>query len=559
MYTFTDTTERSEASLPSEALKINGEYIENQITGYRTLYVSGREGLAPELTTIETGSRDGSVLNYRRYPSRKITVGYQLLASSPENFRKAYNQLGSILNVEDSELIFADEPDKFFIGHHSSMGDVESGRNCVTGEFEFTCLNPFKYSVQEYEVSPSVIDGVPVFQVNYGGTVDSYPVFEADFYKDESGDKSSDGRCGYVAFFNDDKKILQFGNPEELSEEQIEVVNTSTNTYLVPTTEIALNHTFQKTNSWDSLKSKYTINNGVVYKSHKQAGTLGIQHSNSQDYYLSATGYGTGSDWHGPTATYKFANSAKDFTFSYGHKMCIGGATTSKKQRGALQMILSDASGTIVAGIDVFKSAEGTKGKYRMIVNGKVQKEAELDLSYYNKYFGANRAADKKKGIKASTAAKAASITKSGSKVSFNVGGIKSTFTVDAVKNKEVNKVTVAILKKDDYATCQYNGIFNIKLVRNYQKTVTQTIETITKQWHDVQNKFNVNDVLIVDCAEASVQLNGLDRPDLGALGNDWEDFLLEPGMNQIGASYSDWVDSTYAPSFKMKYREVFL
>lgn len=57
MYNFVDTTEVSDAALlPSEAMKINGEYIENQITGYRTLYVSGREALAPELTTYKTAA-----------------------------------------------------------------------------------------------------------------------------------------------------------------------------------------------------------------------------------------------------------------------------------------------------------------------------------------------------------------------------------------------------------------------------------------------------------------------------------------------------------------------
>ena len=49
MYEFIDTTEFLDSvSLPSEALKINGEYIENQVTGYRTLYVSGRESFVKE-------------------------------------------------------------------------------------------------------------------------------------------------------------------------------------------------------------------------------------------------------------------------------------------------------------------------------------------------------------------------------------------------------------------------------------------------------------------------------------------------------------------------------
>lgn len=45
MYEFVDTIAIPEGSalLPSEALQINGEYIENMIDGYRTLTVSGRK------------------------------------------------------------------------------------------------------------------------------------------------------------------------------------------------------------------------------------------------------------------------------------------------------------------------------------------------------------------------------------------------------------------------------------------------------------------------------------------------------------------------------------
>ena len=48
LYEFKDTIDVSEGiTLPSEAMQINGEYIENVIVGYRTLQVSGRESLAP--------------------------------------------------------------------------------------------------------------------------------------------------------------------------------------------------------------------------------------------------------------------------------------------------------------------------------------------------------------------------------------------------------------------------------------------------------------------------------------------------------------------------------
>lgn len=70
MYDFIDVTETAENNiLPSEAMKLNGKYIENQIKGYRTLHVSGREALSPELNSYETGIRDGSALKSKRFPA----------------------------------------------------------------------------------------------------------------------------------------------------------------------------------------------------------------------------------------------------------------------------------------------------------------------------------------------------------------------------------------------------------------------------------------------------------------------------------------------------------
>ena len=61
MYGFRDVNETSDSViLPSEAMQINGEYIENLVEGYRTLSVSGRESLSPEIDTFETGIRDGA-------------------------------------------------------------------------------------------------------------------------------------------------------------------------------------------------------------------------------------------------------------------------------------------------------------------------------------------------------------------------------------------------------------------------------------------------------------------------------------------------------------------
>lgn len=254
MYEFRDIHEVSEGDiLPSEALQINGDFIENLIPGYRTLNVSGREALSPEIETIETGSRDGSTLKGKRYPARIIIVRYQLIAESDEAFREAYNQLAAILNVEEAELIFNDELDKFFIGTPSAMSEVEPGRNAVVGEFEILCADPFKYSVVEYEVEAEPSTGS--FLIDYNGTYEAYPTLEAEFYHNEDGIDNTEGfgDCGYVAFFNESERIIQLGDPKEEDSE------------FYPESQTLFNQKFNKETSWGTIaQANWSSNNGKV-------------------------------------------------------------------------------------------------------------------------------------------------------------------------------------------------------------------------------------------------------------------------------------------------------
>ena len=150
MYQFIDTVEVGYDInyLPAEALSINGKYIENEITGYRTLQVTGRELYGSEITEFEVGHSDGAQFFYRRNIQRNIQVMYQLVSSSPENFREKFNALNKILNQERAVLIFADEPDKHFIGTVSDVGDVNGGLLNVVGTFTLRCSDPYKYGVQ---------------------------------------------------------------------------------------------------------------------------------------------------------------------------------------------------------------------------------------------------------------------------------------------------------------------------------------------------------------------------------------------------------------------------
>lgn len=551
MYTFIDVSETSAGVLPSEALQINGEYIEDLITGYRTLHVKGREALSPELETFETGARDGSTLKMKRFPARTITVTYQLTAPSNSAFREAYNTLAQVLNVEDAQLIFRDEDDKYYTGTPSAIEEVEPGRNSIVSSFEILCVDPFKYSLTEYEVTPTLDDGLG-FVLTYNGTYKSYPELEADFYSEDEASEDGEtalsltgnGDCGYVAFFNEDGKIVQLGDPEESDGEELAKSQT------------LVSSEFKKSTAWGTAaKALWSVNSGVVSSSAvTQTGSPGIGKSSSTDYYLTGSNFGSGSKWHGPSISRTLpADAAGDvgatnFTMTIKHKMCIGSGKNDNKQMGAFQCLLTDSNSKIIAGFNIFKESSNKNASLRFYINGKVKETITIDLSFHNKYFGNNRAANAKKKITAITTNKTSTITKSGNTVTFNIGGIKKVYKDDDIASSVVTKTTLTLSRKGTAAGLTYNGIYWVKFVKNNCDT-----------YRDIPNKFSTNDVVIADCKKGEVYLNDTRSPELGALGNDWEEFYLMPGVNQIGASYSDWVEDDYAPSFKLRYREVYL
>lgn len=139
-------------------------------------------------------------------------------------------------------------------------------------------------------------------------------------------------------------------------------------------------------------------------------------------------------------------------------------------------------------------------------------------------------------------------LRKEGSKLTFFYNGSYPSFNIPEIADMKCAKIQIAIKQRgtrsgNKYLT--YNGINAFYFQKLH-----------VKKWRDVPNKFAQDCSLIANCSDGSIRMNGLPKPDLGALGNDWETFCLKPGVNQVQCLYSSWAKK---PTFKMKYREVFL
>lgn len=586
MYNFVDTIEHTTTGvLPAEAMSFNGEYIENVIDGYRTLYVKGRDVLSPEIEVGEVGVRDGAYLKNKRFPARIITIGYQLLGETNEDFRERFNALNDLLNTEDAQLIFADEDDKYFTGTVQHFGDVPEGRNSITSEFEIICADPFKYSLVEKEVTPTADSGA-TFVIDYKGTYPAYPTLEAGFYQSDTED-NADGECGYVAFFNQNGKVLQFGTPEETDTiaEMVEEITTETSTTYgkMQQAKQLLTEEFNAVGNWNN--AGYRTKDTFV-----RAGSLKcaiFPTPKAKDKAVQANSYGATSNpqWHGPTACKTIGNPpavdgatnptrSGDFTFKFTARICTSqDKAYSKVQSGTLQAFILDANGSPICGCQVWKSAGSEKGKIRAYVrnHGSVKEWTNIDLGYTNIYFGYGSTAKKTKPNLNVT------FKKTGGKFDFNIAGLTFTFTDNALANVVAGKVSFYMGQWGDKPALTRLGIYSCSFTDNaveYTVPTTTTTENISYLTNilDVINTFGTNDVLTADCQSATVRLQsasaetdeeemclGNERPDLGALGNDWEEFVLVQGENYITTAYSDWVEEQYKPTFKLRYRERFL
>lgn len=207
LYGFRDTTDTSGAlgsNLPSEAMNFNGKFLENEIPGYRTLTVSGRELIGSEFKVKDIEGLDGTIWKEKYLKPRTITVKYQINASSNKEFRDAYNKMNLLLSGEQVKIYFNDETDKYFIGTKTSNDEVDGGTNYVIGEIEIYCSDPRKYSSTEKEFTAT--DGV--LNIVNDGTV---PV-SIDY------DITTTSETGYIGIVSTEG-VMQYGKIEELDSE----------------------------------------------------------------------------------------------------------------------------------------------------------------------------------------------------------------------------------------------------------------------------------------------------------------------------------------------------
>ena len=566
--------------IPTEAVSINGMYIEDAIDGYMTIKTEGREGLPLSLATYDVGTADGERIKSSRYPARTIKVEFYLRGDSLTDMRNKLDHLNNILAQDEADFVFNDENDKFYTGVAIMKTDVTGYKNAMRGTFEIYCAYPFKRSIAVFTASPTAIhDTDAEFTIAYGGNYPTKPILRAEFAGALSGgDWSEDGDCGFVAWSDADENIVQVGNTEA-----IELAPELTAAQLI-------NRTFTTLDDW-------ATEGGASWGEKTVAGSLSANQAIPDTYWNKGAGqslkyikptYGSSSGWHGPIAHYSIPEGMVNYEISCVHRMAVSAnAQCGSFELGAHRIV--NGVYTLLTGFVIEKAANGTAGTVRYIVNGAQVGTDSIDLSYYNTNFGycrrdaiytqqkytvkvKKKVKGKKKkktvtetrtrtvfsGYKYTQSNLNSSIQKAGAVVTFKVGNLPArTYTVADVEDLAAHDVSMHFGQNGTIAALNTNAVSSLKCTRMGGPAFT-----------DYQNTFTSGDVVEADTNDASVTLyragteagDGMLVPQYGALGNDWEDFEIKPNSaNTIAVAWSPWVDPNYKPTFTILYNEVFI
>lgn len=508
MYAFVNTVNSGivGTNLPTEAMSYNGVYLENEIDGYRTLSVTGRELMESEVTDQEIDGMDGSYYRYKTTPARTITVRYQLLARGSREFRDAFNKMNKLLSGEQVKVIFNDESDKYFVGTKTSNTQVDGGSNNVIGEIEIYCSDPRKYSTTEKEFTAT--DGV--LNIVNEGTV---PV-SVDY------DVQMTSETGYIGLVSEEG-IMQYGKIEELDGE-----------------------TYKQSEWLASIDDFYKCpddigGTDVMHPSYGTDGTL-VEHTWFDKKFIGLGSVGTKKgNANGGLRTFVLpADSSGDKSgaqnFYCWFHLCFYAGLMGQTGEMCINFLTEDDK--MICGCNWYKTdAIGNTGHYEIWANGKVLKNWEFTTSHLqaqNPFYYKWGSCD---------------VLKEGANIRFFFWARYYNFYIPEIENMKCAKIQIAVKQWGDRSGNKVMSMMGFDVI-DFEKMNVE-------KWKDIPNRYPAGTNITIDGKSSHVYVNGMVRPEDEVLGTQY--FKAPVGTSEIKVTCSEWTKSQ--PTVKAKIREAWL
>ena len=280
----------------------------------------------------------------------------------------------------------------------------------------------------------------------------------------------------------------------------------------------------------------WILNQATLYGNMVQNGTLRIQET-AKGTGVTGDNWGTGTSWHGiglhiavPEDSTGYAG-AQNFCLEW--KNYFG--SFSAKELGMAQFVVSYSDSgekKPLAGIVFVKNTRASLSAIAELrVGDQIMRSINYTCNSASKISGSKTANPK--------------VEKSGGNFRFTIGGKVYEYSNDDLADAEGIEVDLFIAKYASSTSMVRNTLIGVKF---YKYGVNG--------WVNLQNQFSDGQKVTIDCSSGEILIDDEPTPGIGALGNNWENFKLNPGVNNIACYYSDFAQE---PDITLRYREVYL
>ncbi len=262
------------------------------------------------LPTIENNllnvrGKNGAYLMSQDVNTRVFTVNITIIAEEINGVMEASRELASWLyHKEPVKLVFADEPDKYYMVLPDGDTNITETVNIGQGAITFVCTEAFAYGETKEEVFE--LTDEQVAEVFVAGSAETHPQLEVTV---------NEAISTLVVNTEDTSVIL--GEAQEV-----------TKTPINPTPTVLYDH-MRSTDGWVE-DVKHSVDGGIVAGSGYEA--------NAEALYVVDRDYGTSSRWHGASAVKMLDRPVHDFDVNFR----VDFRPTNKKQMGRLELYLLD-------------------------------------------------------------------------------------------------------------------------------------------------------------------------------------------------------------------------
>lgn len=563
MYRFYDTTELTlpREELPSEALCLNGQFIEKMVPGYHTLYTTGREGNPREVSQTESSGRDGARFRSVRRQPREIRVAFQMESRNARKYADKFNALKKLLRAEEAKLVFNDEPDKYFTGTLTDIEMDDTGDLNVRGELVFMCSDPYKYAVHEKTITAQAKNGRAVFEIEYQGTVNAYPLIrtltlantDTLLFSDDAGNMVSIGTPDAAAAgLSLGSKILSIdANGMMSAVYPAHIVRYAEDAYhLTPVRYpdgTQVRETINGTQYLTITRPEEGLPDDLIAGEEVEEELVGSGDSDAQtDTYDDEEEEISTGEVTGVTCfTSILATSGTNYTCRVQPLFYADDFRETGYLHFGLAFNMVGIGGDDSNEYAEFEEAEiiiektGIGSPYAtayLCIYGVTQKKIRIRVDIDNPVTGKDGY-----GI---------GIARFGTVYTFTLG--EDQYEIDAAgyyspyAGQIPSFAVFSLGRVDGQRQMSGMGFASAQIIATTRSSADQLVDIM-----------RLGDNIIVDCATGDIRLNGRPDPDLGSVDNDWTEFCLRPGFNKIECTATTTILTAKKPeSYTLTYRE---